>query len=45
VAGAADQAAVLQMGGDSAESSPSRVTEASVRGFWKAYLAAMGMRS
>jgi anthranilate 1,2-dioxygenase large subunit len=45
VAGAADQAAVLQMGGDTAESSESRVTEASVRGFWKAYLAAMGMRS
>ena len=45
VAGAADQAAVLRMGGDSAESSESRVTEASVRGFWQAYLAAMGMRS
>jgi anthranilate 1,2-dioxygenase large subunit len=45
VAGAADQAALLRMGGDSAESSESRVTEASVRGFWKAYLAAMGMRS
>ena len=45
VAGAADQTAVLRMGGDSAESSESRVTEASVRGFWQAYLAAMGMRS
>jgi anthranilate 1,2-dioxygenase large subunit len=45
VAGAADHAAVLRMGGESAESSESRVTEASVRGFWKAYLAAMGMRS
>jgi anthranilate 1,2-dioxygenase large subunit len=45
VAGAPDQAAVLRMGGESAESSESRVTEASVRGFWKAYLAAMGMRS
>ncbi|HEX4247826.1 MAG TPA: Rieske 2Fe-2S domain-containing protein [Pseudonocardia sp.] len=45
VAGAADQAAVLRMGGESAESSESRVTEASVRGFWQAYLAAMGMRS
>jgi anthranilate 1,2-dioxygenase large subunit len=44
VAGAADQAAVLRMGGESAESSESRVTEASVRGFWQAYLAAMGMR-
>ncbi|MDT7585718.1 MAG: anthranilate 1,2-dioxygenase large subunit [Pseudonocardiales bacterium] len=45
VAGAADQAAVLRMGGETAESSESRVTEASVRGFWKAYLAAMGIRS
>jgi anthranilate 1,2-dioxygenase large subunit len=44
VAGAGDQAAVLQMGGETAESSESRVTEASVRGFWKAYLAAMGIR-
>jgi hypothetical protein len=35
----------LEIGGESAESSESRVTEASVRGFWKAYLAAMGMRS
>jgi hypothetical protein len=25
------------MGGDSTSSSPSRVTEASVRGFWKLY--------
>jgi anthranilate 1,2-dioxygenase large subunit len=30
------------MGGDSAESSASRVTEASIRGFWKAYRNAMG---
>jgi anthranilate 1,2-dioxygenase large subunit len=45
VAGAASEAAVLEMGGGSAESSESRVTEASIRGFWKAYLAAMRMRS
>jgi anthranilate 1,2-dioxygenase large subunit len=43
VAGASDQAAVVEMGGASAASSESRVTEASIRGFWKAYLAAMGI--
>jgi anthranilate 1,2-dioxygenase large subunit len=42
IAGAADEYATLQMGGDTAESSESRVTEASVRGFWKAYREAMG---
>ncbi|MCD2191573.1 aromatic ring-hydroxylating dioxygenase subunit alpha [Actinomycetospora soli] len=42
VAGAGSQSALLQMGGDDAESSESRVTEASVRGFWKAYRAALG---
>lgn len=36
-AGAPDQEEVLEMGGSRAESSESRVTEASVRGFWKAY--------
>jgi anthranilate 1,2-dioxygenase large subunit len=45
VAGASDQAAVLEMGGSSTESSESRVTEASVRGFWKAYLTAMNLRT
>jgi anthranilate 1,2-dioxygenase large subunit len=30
------------MGGSSASSSESRVTEASVRGFWKAYRNVMG---
>jgi anthranilate 1,2-dioxygenase large subunit len=44
VAGASDHAAVLEMGGASAESSESRVTEASIRGFWKAYVAGMGIR-
>jgi len=44
VAGAAQEYAVLEMGGASAESSESRVTEASVRGFWQAYRAGMGFR-
>jgi anthranilate 1,2-dioxygenase large subunit len=43
IAGAADETAVLEMGGVTAESSPSRVTEASVRGFWKAYRNGMGL--
>ena len=34
---------VLEMGGSTAQSSESRVTEASVRGFWKAYRSNMGM--
>ncbi|MCI2416813.1 aromatic ring-hydroxylating dioxygenase subunit alpha [Saccharopolyspora sp. K220] len=42
IAGAGSEHATLQMGGDSATSSESRVTEASVRGFWKAYRSAMG---
>ena len=37
IAAAGDQQAVIEMGGDSTSSSASRVTEASVRGFWKAY--------
>ena len=41
IAGAAGEHAVLEMGGSTADSSPSRVTEASVRGFWKAYRAGM----
>jgi anthranilate 1,2-dioxygenase large subunit len=44
VAGAPDQAAVVEMGGAGAESSESRVTEASIRGFWKAYLDGTGIR-
>jgi anthranilate 1,2-dioxygenase large subunit len=43
IAGAADECAVLEMGGSGAESQESRATEASVRGFWKAYRAAMGL--
>jgi phenylpropionate dioxygenase-like ring-hydroxylating dioxygenase large terminal subunit len=37
IATAGDLEAVIEMGGESTSSSPSRVTEASVRGFWKAY--------
>ena len=43
IAGAPNERAILEMGGVSAESSESRVTEASVRGFWKAYRANMGL--
>lgn len=43
ILGARDEAAVIEMGGATAESSESRVTEASVRGFWKAYRARMGL--
>ena len=37
IAAAGEDQAVIEMGGDSTSSSPSRVTEASVRGFWKLY--------
>jgi anthranilate 1,2-dioxygenase large subunit len=40
--GASDARSVLEMGGDGTTSSASRVTEASIRGFWKAYRNAMG---
>jgi anthranilate 1,2-dioxygenase large subunit len=43
IAGAGDERAVVEMGGSGADSSESRVTEASVRGFWKAYRASMGI--
>lgn len=43
IRGAPDEEAIIEMGGASAESSESRVTEASVRGFWKAYRARMGL--
>ncbi len=36
IVGAPNEQAVLEMGGVTAESSESRTTEASVRGFWKA---------
>jgi anthranilate 1,2-dioxygenase large subunit len=37
VVGASDRHAVLEMGGSDAKSTRTRATEASVRGFWKAY--------
>jgi anthranilate 1,2-dioxygenase large subunit/terephthalate 1,2-dioxygenase oxygenase component alpha subunit len=37
IAGAQGMEAVIEMGGDQAASSEGRATEASVRGFWKAY--------
>jgi anthranilate 1,2-dioxygenase large subunit len=40
-AGAPDEQACVEMGGALAESSESRVTEASIRGFWKAYRGTM----
>jgi anthranilate 1,2-dioxygenase large subunit len=43
IAGSPNEQAVLEMGGADAESSESRITEASVRGFWKAYRAHMGL--
>ena len=43
IAGASEEEAVLEMGGSQAQSSDSRVTEASVRGFWKAYRSNMGL--
>jgi anthranilate 1,2-dioxygenase large subunit len=42
ILGAPDEEAVIEMGGAGTDSSESRVTEASVRGFWKAYRAQMG---
>jgi anthranilate 1,2-dioxygenase large subunit len=43
IAGAGGERAIIEMGGAGADSSESRVTEASVRGFWKAYRAHMGL--
>ncbi len=42
IAGASSEFATVQMGGTEAVSSESRVTEASIRGFWKVYREAMG---
>ncbi len=41
-AAAPDHVSVVQMGGSTAESQETRATEASVRGFWKAYRHHMG---
>jgi hypothetical protein len=37
IAAAEDELSVIEMGGSAAESQTGRATEASVRGFWKAY--------
>jgi phenylpropionate dioxygenase-like ring-hydroxylating dioxygenase large terminal subunit len=42
VAAAQDAVSVVNMGGEGAESQETRATEASVRGFWKAYRRYMG---
>jgi len=41
-AAASDELSVINMGGDGTESQDTRATEASVRGFWKAYRRHMG---
>ncbi len=43
VATAPNEQAIVQMGGELAESQDTRATEASVRGFWKAWRACMGI--
>ena len=43
IIGAADHAAVVEMGGRDVASSESRVSETSVRGFWQAWRARMGI--
>lgn len=41
IQGVDEDAGIVNMGGDNADSSPSRVTESSVRGFWKKYRSLM----
>ena len=43
IVGADQGQAVIEMGGSSTSSSPSRVTESAVRGFWKCYRALMDL--
>ncbi len=43
IAGASERQSILEMGGSSAASSESRVTEAAIRGFWLAYRREMGL--
>jgi anthranilate 1,2-dioxygenase large subunit/terephthalate 1,2-dioxygenase oxygenase component alpha subunit len=43
IASADDVLSVVEMGGHGAESQETRATEASVRGFWKAYRGVMGL--
>jgi len=43
VAAAGEALSVIEMGGATAESQPTRATEAAVRGFWQTYRAYMGL--
>ena len=43
IAAAADEVSIVEMGGSGAETQETRATEASVRGFWKAYRSYMGL--
>jgi phenylpropionate dioxygenase-like ring-hydroxylating dioxygenase large terminal subunit len=43
IAAAGDAQSIVEMGGATAESQPTRATETSVRGFWQAYRAHMGL--
>jgi terephthalate 1,2-dioxygenase oxygenase component alpha subunit len=43
IAAASDDFSILMMGGDEAASQDTRATESSIRGFWKAYRARMGL--
>jgi anthranilate 1,2-dioxygenase large subunit/terephthalate 1,2-dioxygenase oxygenase component alpha subunit len=43
VAGSADRASVIEMGGDSVASQDSRITETAVRGLWKAWRSHMNI--
>ena len=43
IAAAGRQSAIVEMGGDGSEGAETRATEASVRGFWKAWRARMGV--
>jgi hypothetical protein len=38
-----EDAAIVQMGGDTTSSTDTRATEAAVRGFWKVYRGHMGL--
>ena len=42
IAAAEDELSIIEMGGAGAETQETRATEASVRGFWKAYRRYMG---
>jgi anthranilate 1,2-dioxygenase large subunit len=43
IAGTTDHSSIIEMGGHTAQSSDSRVTETAIRGFWKAYRRETGL--